>query len=251
MVQVLVPSHMIKVAVPSGTEQVGSPWPPVRVQVPQTIPLLSVPIVPGVAFDVPLTPPLGVVVSVRTFPEGTADVMVYVMEPVTWLAELAVKEAVPASLSLDTKHFPVLMKLKPVILSCWEPPLTVVTVNWVTKFSSLAWPRPPTSLASQFAVVAVSSMVLGVRVPQLPTASARANRVRIETIFMDTLEFAITVKNREMRAGTSMDVRGSSALPASRKQRGSNSPWMSSCCASRSCPGIRRPHSVTRPSAAH
>jgi hypothetical protein len=53
---------MMKLPVPV---QLGSPDPPVNVQVPDTTPLLSVPTVPGVPLVVPVRPPSGAV-SVRT-----------------------------------------------------------------------------------------------------------------------------------------------------------------------------------------
>ncbi|SPF36440.1 hypothetical protein SBA1_1510007 [Candidatus Sulfotelmatobacter kueseliae] len=195
-----------------------------RVQPPQTTPFVMTRTVPGVPLAVPLTPPLVPVVSVSVFPAGVADVTVYVIEPVTWLAELVFNEAVPAGGGTwlaelvfneavpagggtETKHGPKLKKPKPVMLSGSLAPLTLVSLNWVKKFSWLAGPMPPTSWASQFPLVVVSTVVVGVRVPQLKIAAARANRVRIATFFMDVLRIVTITKNREMRAGPSMDVR--------------------------------------------
>jgi hypothetical protein len=158
-----------------------------RVQPPQTTPFVMTRTVPGVPLAVPLTPPLVPVVSVSVFPGGVADVTVYVIEPVTWLAELVFNEAVPAGGGTETKHGPKLKKPKPVMLSGSLAPLTLVSLNWVKKFSWLAGPMPPTSWASQFPLVVVSTVVVGVRVPQLKIAAARANRVRIATFFMDVL----------------------------------------------------------------
>ena len=97
---------------PWGTAQVESPAPPVRVHVPTTTPLLRVPVVVGVPFDVPVRFP----VNDRVLPAGVTDFTVKSRVPVTWFAEPVIKVAVPVSVEPFTplaKHFPALMKLKP------------------------------------------------------------------------------------------------------------------------------------------
>jgi hypothetical protein len=125
------------------TEQVGSPALPLRVHVPMTTPLLSVPVVVVVPLDVPVRFP----VSVRVLPGGVTDVIVKFNVPVTWFAEPVTSVALPVSLepgvSIDpiAKHFPALIKPKPLISRGPE----LVTEKVVTKLSRLAWSIPPVS----------------------------------------------------------------------------------------------------------
>src|SRR5258708_16947974 len=113
------------------------PLPPVSVHVPVTAPPVS-----ALELDVPVTFP----VSVRVFPAGVPDCTVYVKVPVTWFVESVVSVAVPLSTAPETKHVPVLMKLKPVMLS---GPL-LFTVNAVTKFKRLTSPITPVSCPYNF-----------------------------------------------------------------------------------------------------
>src|SRR5260370_31779859 len=89
MVQVLVPWNMTKL--PVGTVQVAAPAPPIKVHVPTTTPVLSVPVVVGVPFDVPARFPI----SERVLPAGVTDFTVKVRVPVTWFAEPVTRVAVP------------------------------------------------------------------------------------------------------------------------------------------------------------
>lgn len=138
-VQVLVPWHMMKL--PLCWSQLASPAPPVKVQVPTTTPLLRVPVVVGVPFEVPVRFPD----MVRVLPGGVTDVTLKFSEPVTWSAELVTRVASPVSVEPRAlvvpmvKHFPALKKLKLVIVS--GPEVTVLLLfneNVVTKFSRLA-----------------------------------------------------------------------------------------------------------------
>lgn len=126
----LVPWHIRKVPLPA---QVGSPSPPFKAHVPTTIPLLRDPVVVGVPLEVPVKLP----VSVRVLPVGVREVTVKLKVPVTWLAAPVIKVALPVSVEPFTplaKHFPALMKLKPVISIGPE----LVTENAVTKSIRLA-----------------------------------------------------------------------------------------------------------------
>src|ERR1700730_14973431 len=118
---------------PWGTAQVESPAPPVRVHVPTTTPLLRVPVVVGVPFDVPVRFP----VNERVLPAGVTDFTAKSRVPVTWFAEPVTRVAVPVSVESFTpfpKHFPLLKKWKPEMLSGPE----LVTEKPATKFSRLA-----------------------------------------------------------------------------------------------------------------
>ena len=207
MVQVAALWHMRKVPVPEQPELLLVL---VRFQVPHTTPFVMIRTVPGVPVAVPLMPPLVPVVRVSVLPVGVSDVAMKVIEPVTWLAELVFNDAVPEGVLSVTKHGPALIKLKPVGVNGSLTPLLLSSVNWVTKFSWLAGPMPPTSWASQFPLVVVWTVVVGVRVPQLESAAARvnrANRVRIATFFMNVLGIVTMTKDREMQARASMDAR--------------------------------------------
>ena len=172
------PWHMTKLPV---LAQLGSPAPPVKVHVPTTTPLLRIPVVVGVPFEVPVRFP----VRVRVLPDGIVDTTVKSSVPVTWPAEPVFRVAVPLSVEplvpLE-KHFPALKKLKPVIV---RGPL-VFTENEVTKFSRLDWSVPPVSCASQLPVVEVL-VVAGaiVLLPQPQTASSSANTIRHASFFMN------------------------------------------------------------------
>lgn len=97
-------------------------------------------------------------------------------------------------------------------------PENVVTENAVTKFSLLDGPVPPTSWASQFPLVVVVTVLRGVDLPQPQTASCNASMATIANFFMGVPAIGIVkiiLKDREMQAGSSMDVRGLFGLPAS------------------------------------
>ncbi len=176
-VQVSLPWHITNVPVPV---QLGSPWPPVKVQVPETTPPLSVPVVVVVPLEVPVRFP----VRARVLPAGVTDVTVKVSVPVTAFVELVTRVAEPDSvepLTPSAKHAPALMKLKPVMFS---GPL-LVTENAVTKFSLLASAVPPINWASQFPLVDVLVVVLEVvLLPQPQTASSSASKTRSASFFM-------------------------------------------------------------------
>ena len=134
----MVPWHMMKVPPPV---QLGSPAPPLKVHVPTTTPLLRVPAVVTVPFEVPVRFPD----MVRVLPAGVTDATLKFSEPVTWSAELVTRVASPVSVEPRAlvvpmvKHLPVLIKLKAVIVS--GPEVTVLLLfneNVVTKFSRLA-----------------------------------------------------------------------------------------------------------------
>src|SRR5579872_4137643 len=113
--------------------QLGSPAPPDRVHVPATTPLLSVPAVVVVLFELPVKFPF----SESVLPAGVTDVTVKFKVPVTWVAEPVTRVAFPDCVEPLTplaKHFPALMKLKLVMVSGPE----LVTPNEVTKFNRLA-----------------------------------------------------------------------------------------------------------------
>src|SRR5579862_6025205 len=171
------------VKVPCSTAQLGSPAPPVSVQDPTATPPLSVPVVVVVPFDVPVSPPSGLV-SVSTLPGGVTEVMVKVNWPVTSpVPVVVVNDAVPASVDPFkplAKQALELMKLKPVTSS---GPL-FSTLNSVTKFSLLASPVPPISWASQEPVADVLVTVDGLLVPQPLTANSSASSIRIASFFM-------------------------------------------------------------------
>jgi hypothetical protein len=170
---------MMKLPVP--VHPAGAPGPGESVQVPTATPLLSVPLVVEVPFDVPVSWPF---VSVKTLP-----VVVEVTEkfnvPVTALFDPVTKLMMePVSVEVFSpfaKHEPALKKLKPVISS--GPLLN--TVNVVTKFSKLASPMPPVIWASQFPVVEVLMVEVGVVfVPQLQTKISSASSIRIASFFI-------------------------------------------------------------------
>jgi len=153
--------------------------PPVKLHVPATTPLLSVPVVVVVPFDVPVKLP----VIVRVFPGGLIELTVKFNVPVTWFVELVVKSAEPDSFSTFNpvaKHAPELINPKPVIS---RGPL-LVTEKAVTKFSLLASPVPPVSRASQLPLADVLVTLVGVLLPQLETAKASASNVRNASFFM-------------------------------------------------------------------
>jgi hypothetical protein len=118
--------------------QLASPPPPVKLHVPTTTPLLRVPAVVIVPFDVPVRFPD----MVRVLPAGVTDTTVKLSEPVTWSAELVTRVALPLWVVPRipfAKHFPALMKLNPKIVSGPEViVLLLFNVNVVTKFSRLA-----------------------------------------------------------------------------------------------------------------
>ena len=132
----MAPWHIMKL--PPCWPQLASPPPPVKLHVPTTTPLLRVPAVVTVPFDVPVRFPD----MERVLPDGVIDRTLKLSEPVTWSAELVTRVAVPlwvvASIPL-AKHFPALMKLKPVMVSGPEVMvLLLFNENVVTKFSKLA-----------------------------------------------------------------------------------------------------------------
>ncbi len=101
-VQVFLPWHIRNVPVPM---QLGSPCPPVRVQIPVTTPLLRVPVTPAVALEVPVRFP----VSFSTLPAGVTELTVRSRVPVTDPFEAVVKLALPFSvvlLRVVPKHAP-------------------------------------------------------------------------------------------------------------------------------------------------
>ena len=85
--------------------QLGSPWPPERVHVPTTTPLVSVPVVVVFPFEVPVKLP----VMDSVLPAGVTEFTLRSSVPVTAFAELVVKVAVPFSFVESTavpKHAP-------------------------------------------------------------------------------------------------------------------------------------------------
>src|ERR1035438_5085759 len=130
ILQGLVPWHITKL--PLWVPQVGSPAPPVKVHVPTTTPLLRVPVVVGVPFEVPVRFP--VIVSV--LPAGVTDTTLKFSVPVTWFAEPVIRVASPVSVEplMLAKHFPRLKKEKPLMSS--GPVFS--TENSVVKFNRLA-----------------------------------------------------------------------------------------------------------------
>ena len=132
----MVPWHIMKL--PPCWPQLASPPPPVRLHVPTTTPLLRVPAVVTVPFDVPVRLP----VMVRVLPDGVIDRTLKLSEPVTWSAVLVTRVALPLWVVASTpfaKHWPALRKLKPVIVSGPEViVLLLFNENVVTKFSRLA-----------------------------------------------------------------------------------------------------------------
>jgi len=136
-VQVAAFWHMRKVALAefAGVVQLALFAPDVSVQFPTTTPLLSVPVVVVVPFDVPVRLP----VRANTLPPELLDVTTKFNVPVTWPAEFVLSVAVPLSDSWSapsTKHGPALKNPKPVMLSgSFAIPVVSVTLNDVTKFS--------------------------------------------------------------------------------------------------------------------
>jgi hypothetical protein len=165
------------------------------------MPLLSVPVVVVVPFEVPVRAP----VRARVLPAGVTEVTVKLKVPVTEVVELVVRVAVPASVAPFNplaKQAPALIKLKPVISSGPE----FVTENAVTKLSLLASAVPPVKSTSQFPLVEVLVVVLELLLPQPQTASSSASKIRVTNFFMDRPWNRDHYENREMRADPSMDV---------------------------------------------
>ena len=162
--------HITKLPLPA---QLGSPCPPVRVQVPTTTPLESVPVVVVVPLEVPVRSP----VNVKVLPDGVTELTVRVTVPVTAPAELVDIVAFPlwvVAFCPVAKHAPELKKLRAVI---FKGPL-LVTENEVTKFRRLACCVPPVRIASQSPVVDVLFVVdvFGL-VPQAHSAIASDSRI--------------------------------------------------------------------------
>jgi hypothetical protein len=167
---------------------------PVSVQVPVITPLLSVPMVVVVPFDLPVRLPL----SASVLPGGL-DFTVKVNGPVTTLLALVVRVAVALGVCVATKHDPAFKKTISVTVKVWSG----FTENEVTKFSRLASPVPPVRVASQGVLGEVTEAV--VLVPQPMMTSASPIRAKSATIFMKGPRIVHT-ENREMQADTSMDA---------------------------------------------
>ena len=180
-VQVAVSWHITKVGV-AGVTQFGTLAPGDIVQFPVTTPLVKVPVVVVVPFELPVTFPF----KVRTLPL-VDEVMIILSVPVTWPAELVTSVAVPLAVSEllpVVKHGPALKKPTPVISrGSLAVPVVSVTLNATTKLSWLVGPVPPISWASQFPLVVVVTVLVGV-FPQPPTASGSASTAKIANFFM-------------------------------------------------------------------
>ena len=155
--------------------------PDVSVHCPTTTPLLSVPVVVVVPFDVPVRVP-GCKVNFAPF---VLEVMVKFNVPVTEFVVLVVKLAFPVTVSALVpveKHPLLLKKPKPVTSS---GPL-FVTLKVVTKFKRLVCSVPPVSCASQFPVASVFVVVeLLLLVPHPQTAISSASNTTRASFFMD------------------------------------------------------------------
>ncbi len=194
MVQVLVFWHMMKVPPTVGWDAVGTQFGSlvVKPQLPQTTPLVRVPVVVVVPFEVPLTPPVGMVDRVRTVLEFNLEATLKVIVPVTAPLEAVFRVADPdyeVVFKPRVKHGPALKKLKPVMSRGWLLwPVKLVKLSAVTKFNWLAtWPATPlfpTSWASQFPLVVVVTVLRGVLLPQPETASSSASMTRSASFFM-------------------------------------------------------------------
>jgi len=221
-VQVAAPWHITKVLVLFGFELLQLEFELFNVQVPTTTPLLRVPMVVVVPFDVPVNAPLGDVVKVSTLPGIESEVTTKVKLPVTCPALLVFRVAVPVvvcELNPVSKHGPELKKPKPVILSSSLETVVFmlfVMLNEVTKFRSLTGALLLNSWASQFPLVFVVTTVLMGGFPHPQTVSSTASTSRSASFFMSLPWWDIDqndlYENREMRAGPSMDVRCTSTI---------------------------------------
>src|SRR5215467_12586601 len=114
-VQVAAPWHMMKVPAVTGLHEESALAPGFSVQVPTTLPPLSVPVVVVVPFDVPVIVP----VRSKAVPEPAA-VIVRVNGPLTVPALVVLSVAVPDSVSASTpvrKQEPALKNENPVMSS--------------------------------------------------------------------------------------------------------------------------------------
>ncbi len=187
-VQVAVPWHMMKVPLVTAVHALSAVDPGASVQVPTTLPLLRVPVVVVVPFDVPEIVPVK-----ASFVPVPFAVTVSVKGPLTVPALLVLRLAVPDSLVTFKPVWKQEFALKNEMPVMSRGPV-LLTEKETTKFKRLACPVPLVNWTSQLPLVDVVGVGVGVELPQPQTAISSASTNRIARFLMYLPDFGVTTR---------------------------------------------------------